>query len=92
MEPPATGDPVRVGDFVLHGRLCAGGMGEVFLGRSPGGRAVAVKVVQRRALTERLAAGGGEGEERDHPHRRTPRPQKTPMCDLVGPPMRHVEG
>ncbi|WP_326686392.1 MULTISPECIES: Hsp70 family protein [unclassified Streptomyces] len=45
MEPLETGDPERVGDFVVRGRLGAGGMGEVFLGRSPGGRAVAVKVV-----------------------------------------------
>ncbi|MCT2592531.1 Hsp70 family protein [Streptomyces sp. N2-109] len=45
MEPLKTGDPERVGDFVVRGRLGAGGMGEVFLGRSPGGRAVAVKVV-----------------------------------------------
>ncbi|WP_228084205.1 serine/threonine-protein kinase [Streptomyces profundus] len=30
---------------MLRGRLGAGGMGEVFLGRSPGGRLVAVKVV-----------------------------------------------
>ncbi|WP_110945672.1 serine/threonine-protein kinase [Streptomyces avicenniae] len=45
MEPLAAGDPARLGDFVLRGRLGAGGMGEVFLGRSPGGRVVAVKVV-----------------------------------------------
>ncbi|MFE0690668.1 protein kinase [Streptomyces xiamenensis] len=45
MEPLAAGDPRRIGGFVLRGRLGAGGMGEVFLGRSPGGRAVAVKVV-----------------------------------------------
>ncbi|WP_374705565.1 protein kinase [Streptomyces sp. AJS327] len=34
-----------MGSFTLRGRLGAGGMGEVFLGRSPGGRSVAVKVV-----------------------------------------------
>ncbi|MEU4965811.1 serine/threonine-protein kinase [Streptomyces smyrnaeus] len=45
MEPLAAGDPVRVSDFVLHARLGTGGMGRVFLGHSPGGRAVAVKVV-----------------------------------------------
>ncbi|MFB7213562.1 hypothetical protein [Streptomyces sp. NPDC056255] len=38
MEPLRAGDPVRVHDLVLRGRLGAGGMGEVFLGRSPGGR------------------------------------------------------
>ncbi|MFJ4270970.1 tetratricopeptide repeat protein [Streptomyces coelicoflavus] len=45
MEPLRAGDPERVGGFVLRGRLGAGGMGEVFLGRSPGGRSVAVKMV-----------------------------------------------
>ncbi|MFF8717485.1 protein kinase, partial [Streptomyces sp. NPDC015184] len=45
MEPLAAGDPTRIGDFVLHARLGAGGMGRVFLGQSPGGRAVAVKVM-----------------------------------------------
>ncbi|SOD63042.1 Serine/threonine protein kinase [Streptomyces zhaozhouensis] len=45
MEPLRAGDPERVGGFVLRGRLGAGGMGEVFLGRSAGGRSVAVKVV-----------------------------------------------
>ncbi|MFB7850872.1 MULTISPECIES: Hsp70 family protein [unclassified Streptomyces] len=45
MEPLRDGDPEKVGGFGLRGRLGAGGMGEVFLGRSPGGRAAAVKVV-----------------------------------------------
>ncbi|MET8745643.1 hypothetical protein [Streptomyces sp. NPDC004728] len=47
MEPLRAGDPVRVRDLVLRGRLGSGGMGEVFLGRTPGGRAVAVKMVHR---------------------------------------------
>jgi eukaryotic-like serine/threonine-protein kinase len=38
-------DPRQVGEYQLIGRLGAGGMGTVFLGRSPGGRLVAVKVV-----------------------------------------------
>lgn len=38
-------DPLSVGTYQLLGRLGVGGMGRVFLGRSPGGRAVAVKVV-----------------------------------------------
>ena len=38
-------DPRQIGDYLLSGRLGAGGMGEVFFGRSPGGRAVAVKLV-----------------------------------------------
>ncbi|MGQ4386748.1 serine/threonine-protein kinase [Streptomyces sp. SAS_270] len=40
------GDPRRMGDFTLIGRLGVGGMGQVFLGRSAGGRAAAVKVVK----------------------------------------------
>lgn len=39
-------DPPRIGDYVLLARLGAGGMGQVYLGRSPGGRLVAVKVVR----------------------------------------------
>jgi WD40 repeat protein len=38
-------DPERVGNYRLLGRLGAGGMGQVFLGTSPGGRRVAVKLV-----------------------------------------------
>ncbi|GLZ78109.1 hypothetical protein Afil01_29160 [Actinorhabdospora filicis] len=38
-------DPRQVGPYRLVGRLGRGGMGEVFLGRSRGGRPVAVKVV-----------------------------------------------
>lgn len=40
------GDPRWVGEYRVLGRLGAGGMGVVYLGRSPGGRDVAVKVVQ----------------------------------------------
>jgi len=45
VEPLADYDPRQVGDFRLRARLGAGGMGRVFLGYSPGGRPVAVKVV-----------------------------------------------
>ena len=38
-------DPQSVGAYRLLSRLGAGGMGRVYLGRSPGGRLVAVKVV-----------------------------------------------
>ncbi|MER5634548.1 serine/threonine-protein kinase [Streptomyces nitrosporeus] len=38
-------DPERIGTYRLLARLGAGGMGRVFLGRSPGGRLVAVKVI-----------------------------------------------
>ena len=39
-------DPRKVGPYWLLGRLGSGGMGQVFLARSPGGRLVAVKVVR----------------------------------------------
>ncbi|MFP3988848.1 serine/threonine-protein kinase, partial [Streptomyces sp. E11-3] len=40
------GDPRQLGRYRIVARLGAGGMGQVFLGRSPGGRSVAVKVVR----------------------------------------------
>ncbi|MEU1387982.1 MULTISPECIES: serine/threonine-protein kinase [unclassified Nonomuraea] len=45
-EPLRPGDPRRAGAYRLEGRLGGGGMGQVFLGRSPGGRPVAVKLVR----------------------------------------------
>ncbi|MFE5329276.1 bifunctional serine/threonine-protein kinase/transporter substrate-binding domain-containing protein [Embleya sp. NPDC056575] len=45
MESIGVGDPSRIGSFAVLGRLGAGGMGQVYLGRSPGGRLVAIKVV-----------------------------------------------
>ncbi|MFY7065735.1 protein kinase domain-containing protein [Nocardiopsis changdeensis] len=65
-DPLLPGDPTRTGPYTLHARLGGGGMGQVFLGRSPGGRTVAVKVVRpdlaqdaefrRRFATEVAAA------------------------------------
>ena len=46
MEELQAGDPPQIGPYLLLGRLGAGGMGQVFLGRSPGGRLVAVKVIR----------------------------------------------
>jgi len=46
LEELQAGDPPYVGPYLLLGRLGAGGMGRVFLGRSPGGRLVAVKVIR----------------------------------------------
>jgi serine/threonine protein kinase len=40
------GDPEAIGPYRLLGRLGNGGMGVVFLGRSAGGRSVAVKVIR----------------------------------------------
>ena len=42
----ASGDPGRIGPYRLVGRLGRGGMGHVYLGLSPGGRPVAVKVIR----------------------------------------------
>jgi serine/threonine protein kinase len=46
LEELQAGDPPQVGPYPLLARLGAGGMGRVFLGRSPGGRRVAVKVIR----------------------------------------------
>ncbi|WP_328962698.1 serine/threonine-protein kinase [Streptomyces virginiae] len=46
MEALRDTDPAHIGTQVLLARLGAGGMGQVYLGRSPGGRLVAVKVIK----------------------------------------------
>ncbi|MFJ8743784.1 serine/threonine-protein kinase [Embleya sp. NPDC127516] len=46
MEPLQEHDPVQLGAYRLTGRLGSGGMGRVFLGRSPSGRSVALKVIR----------------------------------------------
>jgi outer membrane protein assembly factor BamB len=48
MLPLGAGDPRVIGEFRLHFQLGAGGMGRVYLASSPGGRAVAVKVIHAR--------------------------------------------
>ncbi|MFI6565167.1 serine/threonine-protein kinase [Streptomyces sp. NPDC050534] len=45
-------DPMKVGPYRIVGRLGSGGMGWVYLGRSPAGREVAVKVVRPELAAE----------------------------------------
>src|SRR5260370_24146420 len=46
LEPLRRWDPERIGPYGLVGRLGAGVMGQVFLGRSTAGRLVAVKTIR----------------------------------------------
>jgi hypothetical protein len=46
MRPLRPSDPAQIGRYELEGRLGAGGMGTVYLGRSPGGRPAAIKVLK----------------------------------------------
>ncbi|MEU1038286.1 protein kinase [Streptomyces sp. NPDC005551] len=57
MRPLDVGEPTVVGPYRLLGRLGSGGMGRVYLGRSAGGRTVAVKMVHPHfALDEEFRA------------------------------------
>ncbi|GHH07346.1 serine/threonine-protein kinase [Streptomyces lanatus] len=71
MERLEQGDPRTVGRYRILARIATGGMATVYLGRSPGGRAVAVKVPHteyvrepgsrdrfRREVAAATAAGG----------------------------------
>ena len=52
VQPLEPGDPAQIGAYRLLGRLGAGGMGQVFLGVSRGGRKVAVKVLRADLVTD----------------------------------------
>jgi outer membrane protein assembly factor BamB/predicted Ser/Thr protein kinase len=65
MKPLSTGDPLSVGSYRLLGVLGGGGMGRVYLGQSPTGQRVAIKVIRtelaedavfRRRFTREVAA------------------------------------
>ncbi|MBR8745362.1 serine/threonine-protein kinase [Nocardiopsis sp. MG754419] len=45
VDPPRRGDPERLGDYRVVGRIGAGGMGAVYAGITDAGRAAAVKVI-----------------------------------------------
>ena len=45
-------DPARIGPYRLVGVLGSGGMGRVYLGRSPGGMQVAVKVIKAEVAAD----------------------------------------
>ncbi|MEU0133914.1 protein kinase [Streptomyces sp. NPDC006296] len=55
MQPLADSDPVRISRYRLAGRLGAGGMGSVYLGSTPGGRPVAIKVISDQFQYEEQA-------------------------------------
>ena len=46
LEPLRRWDPDRIGPYALIGRLGAGAMGQVYLGRSTAGRLFAVKTIK----------------------------------------------
>ncbi|MGH3153838.1 MAG: serine/threonine-protein kinase, partial [Streptosporangiaceae bacterium] len=66
-EPLRRWDPERIGPYVILGRLGAGAMGQVYLGRSAAGRLVAVKTIKvdlaedagfRTRFAQEVAAAG----------------------------------
>jgi predicted Ser/Thr protein kinase len=64
VSPLRSGDPARLGDYLLVGRLGAGGMGVVYLGQDTDGEYVAVKVVHAALASDPEYAARFRGEVR----------------------------
>ena len=52
IQPLHADDPTHVGSYLLLGRLAAGGMGRVYVGRSPSTRVVAIKMIHSAFATD----------------------------------------
>ncbi|MFE5796664.1 PQQ-binding-like beta-propeller repeat protein [Streptomyces sp. NPDC056503] len=57
LSPLAHDDPAAIGTYRLLARLGSGGMGTVYLGRSPGGRIVALKTLHARLAADPVFRG-----------------------------------
>ncbi|WP_205857467.1 WD40 repeat domain-containing serine/threonine protein kinase, partial [Phytoactinopolyspora endophytica] len=55
LRPLAPGDPSRIGNYQLSEVLGRGGQGSVYLGETPAGRPVAVKILNDQMVTEPAA-------------------------------------
>ena len=60
--PLRADDPIRLGEYQLRGRLGEGGQGSVYLGTSPAGTPVAVKVLNAASIGDTLARRRFAGE------------------------------
>lgn len=84
MRPLEADEPTAVGPYRLLGRLGSGGMGRVYLGRSAGGRTVAVKIVHPHFALRggNASPDDGDGEQPAAPPHH--RPHRLPR-HLGGP-------
>jgi hypothetical protein len=52
INPLVAGDPQKLGGYEIRGRIGSGGMGAVYLGATPNGRALAIKVIRPERVGE----------------------------------------